>query len=693
MDMEIIDVDGGNENDPIVVSDDEPSSDARSVEKLATRFSSSESKEDDPLLLKSGPRKLRLLKSPRKSTGRHSNDSPRGNNLKRLLPSSSKPRKKARLESRIELPDVIEIDSDSDSEQLAARKAKKREEEEKQKEEQRRLKQEQDMERNEDEWQDSIFEPRRVSSPEGEPLVDQLNAMDIHETAPKISSAPLRFSHGRLRIVASEPVLPNNGEELYSPPLIFRDSNRRAAWQGAHTRAGQPASLLRNLGMPHYAQNYEPVYAGGSINKIIQHNGRVVACASTVGGSQTGATDAYNKPKTLISWSKNLPDQTVDLEAMVHADRELPALQDGSVPDTSFTMNCAIYEPSSGTLICSSEDRTCWGWTYSKDTDEYEHKPEHYWKFVGNYDVTPHDIALKPGTRILAVAEKRVTIHQDVADIDGGANRALNIVSRLPPAIAPSYIAGTLCWGAGPTADMLFVMTEPIARANAQQGYGGQHSAFDPATGQLHFSFEVGRRSGEEGDAMCLGVGGSCAALVTKRGSHQSTVRLFDVRNKQPQATNQLPLPRSFLPVQDHRHADQVNSMAFSPDELYLALGRNDNSTLVYDIRFFDKVLATYRHEPQRADATLLNKDFYGIVDVQWVQPRCGASGLVTGGEDGCIRLWDPRYAATESTSWILAQVESDVAAFSVGDPYDGEQGLIVGASTGALSVFDIGHR
>ena len=45
----------------------------------------------------------------------------------------------------------------------------------------------------------------------------------------------------------------------------------------------------------------------------------------------------------------------------------------------------------------------------------------------------------------------------------------------------------------------------------------------------------------------------------------------------------------------------------------------------------------------------------------------------------GCIRMWDPTMAAQNPKNGkVLAEVNSDIGHFSLGDPYAGENQLMV---------------
>ena len=77
-----------------------------------------------------------------------------------------------------------------------------------------------------------------------------------------------------------------------------------------------------------------------------------------------------------------------------------------------------------------------------------------------------------------------------------------------------------------------------------------------------------------------------------------------------------------------------VTTTRFSPDGVYIALARDDNTTDVYDTRFLSRgKLHAFTHEP--GNVLAYSKDVYGVVEAQWVEGHPSGLGLVTGGCDG----------------------------------------------------------
>jgi len=77
----------------------------------------------------------------------------------------------------------------------------------------------------------------------------------------------------------------------------------------------------------------------------------------------------------------------------------------------------------------------------------------------------------------------------------------------------------------------------------------------------------------------------------------------------------------------------EINTAAFSPDGLFLALARNDNRTHVYDSRRLDKILYDFEHLGESRTSPGCRS--FGVTHVEWTQSSRNRLGLVTGGNDG----------------------------------------------------------
>jgi len=89
-----------------------------------------------------------------------------------------------------------------------------------------------------------------------------------------------------------------------------------------------------------------------------------------------------------------------------------------------------------------------------------------------------------------------------------------------------------------------------------------------------------------------------------------------------------------------------VSTMAFSPDDIYLALGRENNKIEVWDTRY---ISSSPMLQLSHFDGVLPQDETFGIArHLQWVdrRHRFGTGlGLVTGGDGGSLCLWDVQKA------------------------------------------------
>jgi len=182
---------------------------------------------------------------------------------------------------------------------------------------------------------------------------------------------------------------------------------------------------------------------------------------------------------------------------------------------------------------------------------------------------------------------------------------------------------------------------------------------------------------------------GQRLALFTRGRLASNTLRIYDIGRK----NGRQPIFSCDLAEFAQEGVDddgEVNCAAFSPDGIFLAVARNDNVVHVYDSRNLERgVLYSFQHNyPNREVAGFKG---FGIVEAQWVTSFDGRGlGLVSGGNDGCVRLWDVRQAAdSPANGRVIAETDFDIAHFSIGDKSKGEAPLVVGDSGGGISIFD----
>jgi WD40 repeat protein len=115
-------------------------------------------------------------------------------------------------------------------------------------------------------------------------------------------------------------------------------------------------------------------------------------------------------------------------------------------------------------------------------------------------------------------------------------------------------------------------------------------------------------------------------------------------------------------------YASDVCTMAFSPDDIYLAVGREDNVVQVWDSRY---VSGSPMLELCHFDGILPQDETFGIArNLHWVgdRHRFGTGlGLVTGGDGGSLCLWDIQKA--EEKRHVLAENAFSITTVLIPDP------------------------
>ncbi|KAF8914914.1 WD40-repeat-containing domain protein [Mucidula mucida] len=298
-----------------------------------------------------------------------------------------------------------------------------------------------------------------------------------------------------------------------------------------------------------------------------------------------------------------------------------------------YTVNSIAYDPRSGIIASSSTDKTI-RFTPLQRAEAFEgyECPPDALKFPHG---VPYEIAFSPRRLppILAVAGKYLVLYHDPFG-DSPAEETLQLAPR---AASQNHVIGCLHWGRKDTSNYLFASTECT-----ESIYGkGFHKAFDLGD-RLRRPTYVFKDATEAGDEMAVSPNGELLALVTAPTITKRCLRLYDIKNKHTTAASAIMLEEFDAGI-GH---PQVNSVVFSPGEIQLAVARSDNSLHLYDTRFLTKVLSRFSHLGE--SKVLPNesgvREPYGIVQAEWVKlTQGGKLGLVTGGEDGCVRLWDPQ--------------------------------------------------
>jgi len=290
------------------------------------------------------------------------------------------------------------------------------------------------------------------------------------------------------------------------------------------------------------------------------------------------------------------------------------------------------------------------------------------------YQWPKHDDACQP---VLAVACKDGNLYTYSGDGDP--------TSKVRFAIGPpkaGHSVGAIAWGRDQTSSYLFASSEPTDTGDLT----GAHRALDIHEEKIAYNFS----SEEAGDAMAVDELGQRLALFTRGLLELNTLRIYDISRKdgrQPIFSCGL---TEFAKEGEDEDDGEVNCASFSPDGIYLAIARNDNVVHVYDSRNLERgFLYAFKHDyPNRAVAGFKG---FGVVEAQWVTSFDGRRlGLVSGGNDGCVRLWDVGQAMENSANGrVIAKTDFDIAHFSIGNTSRGEAPLVIGDSGGGLSIFD----
>ncbi|KAJ3800801.1 WD40-repeat-containing domain protein [Lentinula aff. detonsa] len=423
-----------------------------------------------------------------------------------------------------------------------------------------------------------------------------------------------------------------------------------------------------------------------AINKIVQYKDRTIVASSVVGGypdEPEESENAYNQPGTLVAW-KGLEHVVIKGHSRKHPFPKNYTVNDVAIYPTS-QISDDNEEAADHIILSTGNDYKLQLWQQSEDGSyaQLPSPPRRGYKQAPG--LQPIDITVKPGGGMFAVSGRQVILHSERPRRNGGHPSWDSVELSLIPQEGNIHRSGPMKWGCGPTGSLLFASSESCGD-NSGVGY---HKAFDVRRRTEYFKFDLS----EDGDALAVDAFGEKAAFITvkrndddmiedeDRTNAQRTLRIYDVRRmdgrRQAEVAHQVKLESS-----------EVNCASFSPDGIYLAVGKLDGRTLVYDSRFMDELLYDFEHHGPSLVSP--GNDSYGITHLEWRVLHQDRLALVTGGPDGCVRLWQPHWAPriTEQGR-IVAQVNADVGYFTIGDRFQGEHELVVGDGDGAIYFFD----
>ncbi|KAG9313001.1 WD40-repeat-containing domain protein [Chiua virens] len=446
----------------------------------------------------------------------------------------------------------------------------------------------------------------------------------------------------------------------------------------------------------YYAQGYTklslaakyPHLMSGPVNKIVQNQGNVVFCASADGGlEESDDEDAERPPPRPENRSGSLVVYHNGRVNVIPAHCRRRDYQRGTSRSSImkyYAVNDVVFNPLNPRQFLSSGcDLVVQGWEILDTDDDQERESVRRIRGV-TFDYRPQELVFAPDGSALAITCYDGTVwlytqklFEDIVD-PPFKPKPFYVTAK-----ENNHAAGSTLWGKGPSATLLFSSSEPWNKDE----YRGFHRAFDTCRGTRALQFDAPGA----GDAAALSPDGTILALFTRGRDRTHPVHFYDVRRQVKDAyeTEELEKFRSRPSVVSGQESDdpieEVNQASFSSDGHLLAVARSDNIIHVYDMRALSRgPLCRFEHH----DSDAVGGGGYGVVAANWMSSR-GKIGIVSGGNDGCVRLWEPALGSTDSIQGaVLGRTDFDVGYFSVGNWQDGEFPLIIGDSGGGVHTY-----
>lgn len=429
-----------------------------------------------------------------------------------------------------------------------------------------------------------------------------------------------------------------------------------------------------------------PHLTSGAITSIVQAPGKFIVGATASAGTVEHSVDDQdrspppdNRAGALVVYNRGHV-HSVQAHCRTRMTNRGPAIKYYSVNDVAFNPY------NSSQFLSTGHDCSAKIWQIAEDEDEESSPVEPSLLRTLPFRDVPEELLYKSDNSILAVSCTDGTVSLFNTE---------DVFEDFPVLLAKFRVApngtnqatGATTWGVESTEDFLFTSSEPPAPDDTVTGY---HRAWDTNRRSLAFQLDAH----EAGDAIAISPDGSTLALTTSGAGNSHPIRLYDIRRRDPKAFEKEEL-ESFLERPSSSSdtgepPDQtVHYTTFSSDGRLLAIARSDNRLHVYDMRALSKgPLCDFRH----LDSDGSGGSSYGVIHAAWVEGRDRRRiGITSGGDDGCVRLWEPALSSSDELQGIiLGRSDFDVAHFSIGDGWKGETPLVIGDSGGGVHTYDL---
>lgn len=272
----------------------------------------------------------------------------------------------------------------------------------------------------------------------------------------------------------------------------------------------------------------------------------------------------------------------------------------------------------------------------------------------------PVKLGYKPQSSLLAIGGSNGELYFE----EDTTNFTVSITSD-----AELHQISDFAWGTGPSSELVIAATctslpEDIPEPDTR----GFHKIVDVGSERIVATLNAK----DAGHAVTVSHAGGYSYLYTKGPLSGHTLWVHDLKQKNSKACASISL--------DAPITAEVNTITLSPDDILVALTWTHNKIHVYDSRFLKNgPLHTYTHGP-----SLAAKETFGVVQAYWTTTPSETLDLISGGADGCIRIWDVKRACDDPKNGeILLKALDDIGFFCLGDIYKDETPFVVGTCQG----------